>query len=130
MSVIKSLTRVLQRPRRNDGDGDPLTVPANQVQGRMVVDCDAKLAANANNLRDAAWHGFISDGELRSGFLAMVADAEARRTSLAIAMRNFDQRVAGLHAEMTAYVHEDPAEEPIPTVLGTISKILPFNRGE
>jgi hypothetical protein len=90
----------------------------------------AAPAANPKSLIKAAWNGFVSDGELLAGYHAAVADAENQRTAMTIRKGNLDERIAAIDAELSAIVYQEPAAPPVPRVLGTMSKILPFNRGE
>lgn len=96
-------------------------------QSPTVAEFNAKPAANPKSLIKAAWNGFVSDGELLAGYHAAVADAESQRTTLTIRKGTLDERVAAIDAELSAFVYQKPAA---PRVLSTMSKILPFNRGE
>lgn len=119
-SPVASLFRLLRQDWREQS----------QAAVEYVATPVAAPAANPKGLIKAAWNGFVSNGELLAGYHAAVADAENQRTALTIRKGNLDERVAAIDAELSAFVYQKPAAPAAPRVLSTMSKILPFNRGE
>lgn len=123
-SPVASLFRLLRQDWREQSQA------AVEYVATPVATPFAAPAANPKGLIKAAWNGFVSNGELLAGYHAAVADAENQRTALTIRKGNLDERIAAIDAELSAIVYQEPAAPPVPRVLGTMSKILPFNRGE
>lgn len=120
------LQRLLAKPSARP----PALEPPQPVE--LETTAKAGLIAPTNEdhaLREAAWSGLPSDGLILEGFYSKANVAAQARAAIAARLGDLDERLEAIRTKMRAQLEEPPAPEPVPTVLESLSKILPFTKG-
>lgn len=81
-------------------------------------------------LRKMAWDGFISEGLVQQGYHARQSDAARQRAADAVRCGDLRDQLAGIDAELEAFVERAPPPPPEPKVLRAVASVLPFTKGE
>lgn len=121
--------KIMKRRRHGERDGPP---PASSAMPPMQVHSATEPVVGEieQELRNAAWEGFIPTGLVQRGYHVSLAAVAQQRAANAMRQGDLTDQLHGLDAELEALVVQPVPPPPEPKVLRTLSTILPFNRGD